>query len=277
MTQAQVAEQQKIEQERQAAMKELGPAGAGLEAVLDRREREAIDKEERNLKIALVKAGLRTMAGTSGNIIRNIALGGEEGVASYQAGLKDLEKAAEARDEMRARLEEVRRAEAKGDITAATQAKKEVAQLKAQGDKFKYDAIQKIQDRASQVGLSLAEQSAANDRALYSASVSRDREERADRNFQIRAINAELATYKPQLANLEKQFADINPYSTKGKEERAALQTKIDALKDKINFLTLELQDLRPDTRRTPAPGSTPAPGNLGDYKLLSVTPAPKK
>jgi hypothetical protein len=243
-----VKEIEGIEEERRRQLSELGPVAAGLEAALNKREKEALGKEEKNLNFALIEAGLGMMAGTSRSALANIAMGGSKGLASYKEGLKDLEKAKEAREEMMARIEEARRAEARGDITAATQAKQAAAGLRFEGAKAQEDARERIFGQAVQIATSLTkvQGDTAQSRLAAMASMSRDRASQL--NDRVKIINSQLST---QRSNLEyiKSLINKNPgVSTKEKEEKQMLQREADKIMGEINGLNSELQSLKPAT-----------------------------
>jgi hypothetical protein len=66
--------------------------------------------------MALFKAGLAMMAGTSRHALENIGKGALLGAEDYQAAVKDLKKAERERRKEFAHIEQARRAEKRGDI-----------------------------------------------------------------------------------------------------------------------------------------------------------------
>jgi hypothetical protein len=84
------------------------------------KEEEAKEPEEKeNLKgMSLLEAGLAIMGGNSPYAMQNIARG-IEGVKSYKAGLKDLEKAHDLRDQAFAHIDDMRNAQTIGDQNLA--------------------------------------------------------------------------------------------------------------------------------------------------------------
>jgi hypothetical protein len=123
-------------------------AYAGLEALLAKDEEKAKGKEERNLKMALIGAGLAIAGGKSQYALQNIAEGAQVGTKQYQEGVEKLEAAALERRKQGAMIEEARRAEARGDWKEAQQFKQKAfeaelgvnqAQIAAVQDLYKTD------------------------------------------------------------------------------------------------------------------------------------------
>lgn len=103
--------------------KPKGEAYAGLEKLLGKEEEKAKGKEEKNLYMSMINAGLATMGGKSQYALQNIAEGAQVGTKQYQEGLEKLEAAALERRKQAAMIEEARRAEARGDWKDAQQLK----------------------------------------------------------------------------------------------------------------------------------------------------------
>jgi hypothetical protein len=82
-----------------------------------RKEAEAAGAEKEEAKgMALLKAGLAMMAGTSQHALENIGKGAMVGVTDYQAAYKDLKKSERERTKEFALIEQARRAEEKGEL-----------------------------------------------------------------------------------------------------------------------------------------------------------------
>jgi hypothetical protein len=87
-----------------------------LEASL-KKEAEDAGMEKTDAKyMALFKAGLAMMAGTSRHALENIGKGAMTGVEDYQAAAKDLKKAEKERQRQFAYIEQARRAEDQDDL-----------------------------------------------------------------------------------------------------------------------------------------------------------------
>lgn len=111
---AAMAEQQRLRDE-YLANKPQDEAFTRREAALKKAEEAEPAAKEKNLKMALINAGLGMMAGTNPNAFVNIGAGAMQGVKAYQEGTKDIEKAAERRQELYDKIEEYRRTEKTAD------------------------------------------------------------------------------------------------------------------------------------------------------------------
>jgi hypothetical protein len=99
-----------IEQEK----KRMGtdPAIAKQEARIGERESRLKEDEDRSPWLALMHAGLATMAGTSPNALANIGAGATKGLESYGESQKAIASRTDKLDELRSKIEESQRAEA---------------------------------------------------------------------------------------------------------------------------------------------------------------------
>lgn len=93
-----------------------GKAFEGYEKQLQKEAEDAGVEKEDAKNMALFKAGLAMMSGTSPNAFENIGKGALTGVADYQEAFKNLKKAESERVKSLALIEQARRAEAQGDI-----------------------------------------------------------------------------------------------------------------------------------------------------------------
>jgi hypothetical protein len=106
-------------QQRKAAMPE-GQAYAGFEKNLqDEAAAEPAEKEKAGL-LALTKGFLGMAAGESQNAMTNIAKGLGIGLEDYASSVKEFRKAGKERQKQLADIEQARRAEARGDVDAAS-------------------------------------------------------------------------------------------------------------------------------------------------------------
>ena len=115
-----------------------------LERSLSRETEAAAGKEEKNLKMAIINAGLAMMGGKSQYAMQNIAEGAQVGTKQYQAGIDKLETAAKDREKMGAMIEESRRAEARGDWKDKADYDQKVTEAKLGLKKNSIDAIVKL-------------------------------------------------------------------------------------------------------------------------------------
>lgn len=93
-----------------------GKAFEGLEASLKKEAEEAGADRKQAKDMAMLKAGLAMMAGTSRHALENIGKGAMVGTEDYQAAVKDLKKAEKERQRQFAYIEQARRAESQDDL-----------------------------------------------------------------------------------------------------------------------------------------------------------------
>jgi hypothetical protein len=99
--------------------KEVGPSPiAGQQERLNKQEESAKGDKADALNMALIKAGLGMMSGTSQHALANIGEGAKGGLADYAEAMKDLKKAAIERDKARDALENAQYAYKRGDFDA---------------------------------------------------------------------------------------------------------------------------------------------------------------
>lgn len=128
----------------QAAMDQFrGLVGedAGLAAVKERMTRmdeRAAKEEERAPWMALAKAGFKAASGRSPFALQNIGEGGIEGISDYAASRDRLDKAAERRFEMQARVAQAERAE---QVAAAKYGLESEQADRAHNEKVKADKL----------------------------------------------------------------------------------------------------------------------------------------
>jgi len=126
---------------RYEAERPQGLAREGLQKRLEKEEAEVPQKKEENFRMALVNAGLAMMASTSPHAFVGIGTGAQQGMKSYQEGLKDLEKAAEKRRELMDAVEQTRRAEAEGRAKDALAGRNRINEIHSQWTKTRVDFL----------------------------------------------------------------------------------------------------------------------------------------
>jgi len=89
------------------------PNAARREARLSKREADLAEEKDRSPWMALMQAGLSTMAGTSPNAFANIGAGATEGLKSYGEARKDISKSSDKLMDLRDEVEAAQRAEQK--------------------------------------------------------------------------------------------------------------------------------------------------------------------
>lgn len=89
------------------------PNAARREARLSKREADLAEEKDRSPWMALMQAGLSTMAGTSPNALSNIGAGATEGLKAYGEARKDISKSSDKLMDLRDEVEAAQRAEQK--------------------------------------------------------------------------------------------------------------------------------------------------------------------
>ena len=89
------------------------PNAARREERLSKREAELAQDKDRSPWLALMQAGLATMAGTSPNALVNIGQGASKGLEAYGESRKDIGKAQDKLMDLRDEVEAAQRAEQK--------------------------------------------------------------------------------------------------------------------------------------------------------------------
>jgi hypothetical protein len=103
---------------RQSEGKPEGKAYSKLEEALQAEEGRAGKEKSEAQGVAIFKAGLAMMAGTSRNAFENIGKGAMAGLEEYSGAIKDMKKAAKERQKALADIDNARRAEARDDWKA---------------------------------------------------------------------------------------------------------------------------------------------------------------
>lgn len=124
--------------------KPAGKAYEKYEAQLMKEEEAAKGKEERNLQMALVNAGLAIAGGTSQYALENIGKGAMVGTKQYMDGIDKLEAAAKKRQEAAAMIENARRAEERGDWEKKNEFEARAVEMQMGAKKNSIDALSKI-------------------------------------------------------------------------------------------------------------------------------------
>lgn len=123
-----------------------GQAYSKYEESLMKDEEAAKGKEDRNLKMALVNAGLAIAGGTSRYALENIGKGSLVGTKQYMEGVDKLEAAAKERQKAFAMIEEARRAEARGDWKEKNDFESKAMEVKLGAKKMGVEGLAKIYD-----------------------------------------------------------------------------------------------------------------------------------
>ena len=189
----------------------LGP-NTGIESLrgkLSKLEEESVADKEKAPWMALMKAGLATMAGTSPYALTNIGKGAQEGVADYIDAQKEFRKAQEKQFEIQSQLES--------------------AQRRERSDIYKYGAESKRADQANDRTVELAKAGAENQYKLH----------QLDNEVQIRGQNISAGNAANSLALQKEQLRYSEPYQ---RAQYADLYTKAQAETDPNKKAALEAQ-----------------------------------
>ena len=146
---ARTAENERRIQELQGSVK--GKAYEGLEKSL-RKEAEEFGADKAQAKsMALFKAGLAMMAGTSRHALENIGKGAMVGAEDYQAAAKDIKKAQKENERAMAMVEQARRAEDLGQRDKAIARMDMANQHLAERDKFGTTALMNATGKSAEL------------------------------------------------------------------------------------------------------------------------------
>jgi hypothetical protein len=128
---------------------------SALQNRLSEREARLAKEEDRAPWMALMQAGLATMAGTSPNAMANIGQGGVAGLQAYTRSMNKLEDAKDKSFEIQAKLEEAQRAEelaaAKYGLESVQADKKAKQTARLEREKMANDVL--IHDRTNAANL----------------------------------------------------------------------------------------------------------------------------
>ena len=125
----------------QNANKMEGKAFDGLKKTLEDEAAQAGAEKSSAKNMAIFKAGLAMMSGTSRNALENIGKGAMVGAEDYQKAAADLKKADKERQKQFAAIEEARRAEARDDIKTRNAQLEKAYTAKQRGDELGSAAI----------------------------------------------------------------------------------------------------------------------------------------
>ena len=208
---------QREAQEAFLASRSQGEAMAGLEAALKKEAGEADDKRKEGLKMALIEAGLGMMASRSPYALSGIGEGAMQGVRSYGSSMKELEKAAQRRQELESKIEQARRAEKDGRARDALALTEQAATLAAQMSEKELAAAAAARGARDTQAAKLAETSArleqermqqegAEKRANIAAAAARERAAASGTGANRAQLTALMASLKQRQAAISEQL-----------------------------------------------------------------------
>jgi hypothetical protein len=120
------------------------PTARQLERI-EKQEAGAAGEKKDALNMALLKAGLGMMAGTSRHAFENIGKGAMAGAEEYGSAMKDLKKAGLERDKMRDAAEQAAYAYKRDDVKGYRAAQEKVADRKTEMEKAQLAASTQLQ------------------------------------------------------------------------------------------------------------------------------------
>lgn len=224
-----------------------GKAGDAQRARLEKEETAVPEKEEQNLKMSLINAGLAMMAGTSPYALANIGAGGAQGVKTYQEGLKDLEKAAERRQDLFAKIEQAQRAEQEGRAEKGLALRQQAEGIETKYNDSRIAAIEKMygvnRETARQIVTTQMQVDSADRRAAMQerganarAAMTGQRADTQQQRYELvelgKSYRARLDSVDRQLANPMAQFSPGDKAAAM--QERAALLRGIQTVESSL-------------------------------------------
>ena len=148
----------------QAGIAALPEAYKGYEERLKKEETGAGKEKEDAQGMAIFKAGLAMMAGSSPNAFENIGKGALAGIEDYQGALKDLKKAARERDKAFADIENARLAYKRDDMKTYQTLKDRGQDRLDRVDDAMSAFSGKVLDKTTEVGANLYSKGIENER-----------------------------------------------------------------------------------------------------------------
>lgn len=166
-----------------------------LAASLEKMATDAETAKEKAPWLALMNAGLATMAGTSPYALTNIGAGGQKGLQNYLEAQKDYDKSQEKQMEIMSRLDQAEQAKHQAAVTAGVQSSQfnrahneQIALAKAKASEDYNTNVAKLEmDKAN---YHLNEYKAQVEAGYYNAKINLDKVlgEKAERTSQLTAI-----------------------------------------------------------------------------------------
>lgn len=130
------------------------PTARQLERI-EKQEAKADSDKSEALNMAIIKAGLGMMSGTSQHAFENIGKGAMGGLEDYAAAMKDLKKAALERDKMRDAAEQAAYAYKRDDVKGYRTAKEKEADRRTEMEKAQLAASTQLQSAGITAGAHL--------------------------------------------------------------------------------------------------------------------------
>jgi hypothetical protein len=209
---------------RQSEGKPEGAAYSKYEELLNREEAGAAKEKDEAQGVAIFKAGLAMMAGSSRNAFENIGKGAMAGLEEYSGAMKDMKRAAKERQKALADIDNARRAEARDDWKAAQtfeeKADARLSKAREFGVKSIMDITGKDAEIASKIYATQVEQQGALQRTNIQAGATLQAARLGQENREQRLL---LDSYKAQIAAIDKDLAPLLKMPTTGNKAKAAV------------------------------------------------------
>ena len=185
--------------QRYAEGKPEGKAYSKFEEMLQAEEGRAGKEKDEATGVAIFKAGLAMMSGTSPRAFENIGKGALTGLEEYSSAMKDMKKAAKERQKAFAEIENARRAEERDDWKAKNAAEDKRDEHLDNAERYGVEGISKVTGKGAELSKDIyklgVEQEGLDRRARQSL---------AQRTFDLQGEYAKalLAGDKPRAASL---------------------------------------------------------------------------
>lgn len=207
-----------------------GKAYSKYEEMLAKEEAGAAKEKDEAVSVAIFRAGLGMMAGTSPNAFKNIGDAAGVALTEYSGAMKDMKKAAKERQKAMGEIEQARRAEARDDWKTARdfedKADARMAKAREFGVKGIMDITGKDAEIASGIYKTQVEQRGRMDIAHVQG------------GYQLAAANTRTGggEDKQKLANLKALQGSLTDQMklTYNKADKAKLQAKLDTVESEI-------------------------------------------
>jgi hypothetical protein len=217
------------------------PNAARREARLSKREADLTEEKDRSPWLALMQAGLATMAGTSPNAFANIGAGATEGLKAYGEARKDISKSSDKLMDLRDEVETAQRAEQRAiklkGLESAEAAKAANVKAAAENELRRYThGIKGAEYGQKERELGIKEQNIAGEneyrRGMVNAAQERAGNTGVDRPLNLRQQAVELRDLKSGYIN---QLNGIKKDGELSDEEKAHMVGK---LTERINLIS---------------------------------------
>jgi hypothetical protein len=213
--------------ERRKEGKPEGKAYSKFEEMLQGEEGRAGKERDEATGVAIFRAGLAMMGGTSPRAFENISKGALAGLDDYTAAMKDMKKSAKERQKAFADIENARRAEDREDWKSAQAFEDKAATRLDRAREVGIDGIMKVTGKSAEIASGIyktqVEQQGQTARTKMQVDAMRDR----GGNTGDRQTLNEL---KALQTNLKDQLKDARMMGSKGDPIRAQLAQVNDAI-----------------------------------------------